>query len=182
MPDFVLANNGVWISPCFAEYRRYPGRGYHLGWKTKLNKMTKGNHLEDAYDTTLALMKAQEGSRSRLGMEALMWVSHSERLLHTSELCHALGVRIGSPDLSIESILIIRTLLACSWGLITVEATSSTVRLVHFELGSGFVKKPLASSAWCGLLASGFFITNFIIFIGSYQFACIEILVHIYRF
>ena len=36
------------------------------------------------------------------------------------------------------------------------------------ELGSSFVKKPLVSSAWCGLLASGFFITNFIIFIGLY--------------
>ena len=102
--------------------------------RQKLNEMTKGNHLEDAYATTLARMKAQKGSRSRLGMEALMWVSNSERPLHTSELCHALGVKIGSPDLSVESIPTIRTLLACSLGLITVEASSSTARLVHFSL------------------------------------------------
>ena len=102
--------------------------------RQKLNEMTKGNHLEDAYATTLARMKAQKGSRSRLGMEALMWVSNSERPLHTNELCHALGVKIGSPDLSVESIPTIRTLLACSLGLITVEASSSTVRLVHFSL------------------------------------------------
>ena len=95
MPDFVLVNNGGWISPCFVEYRRYPGRGCHLGSKPKLNKMTKGNHFEDAYDTTLA-DEGAGGSISRLGMEALMWVSHSERLLHTSELCHALRVKVGS--------------------------------------------------------------------------------------
>jgi len=102
--------------------------------RRKLNEITKGNHLEDAYATTLARMKAQKGGRSRLGMEALMWVSNSERPLHISELCHALGVKIGSQDLSVESIPTIRALLACSLGLITVEASSATVRLVHFSL------------------------------------------------
>ena len=79
-------------------------------------------------------MKAQKGSRPRLGMEALMWVSNSERPLHTTELCHALGVRIGSSDLDVENVPTIRTLLACSLGLLTIEASSSTVRLVHFSL------------------------------------------------
>ena len=67
-------------------------------------------------------------------MEALMRVSHSEQPLHTSELCHALAVKIGSPDLSVESIPTIRMLLACSLGLLMVETSSSTVRLVHFSL------------------------------------------------
>ena len=102
--------------------------------RQKLNEMAKGKHLEDVYATTLDRMKEQKGSRSRLGMEALMWVSNSERPLHTSELCHALGVKIGSPDLSAESIPTTRTLLACALGLIVVEASSSTVRLVHFSL------------------------------------------------
>ena len=96
--------------------------------------MAKGDHLEATYATTLARMKTQKGGRSRLGMEALMWVSNSERPLHTSELCHALGVKIGSPDLNVENIPSIKTLLASSLGLITVEASSSTARLVHFSL------------------------------------------------
>ena len=113
--------------------------------RQKLNEMTKGSHLGDAYATTIARMKAQKGSRSRLGMEALMWVSNSQRALQTTELCHALGVKVESPvldveniptiqplpDLDVENIPTIRTLLACSLGLITVEASSSTVRLVH---------------------------------------------------
>ena len=102
--------------------------------RQKLNEITRGNHLEDAYVTALARVKARKEGRSRLGMEALMQVSKSERPLHTSELCHAPGVRIGSPDLSVESIPTIRTLLACSLGLSIVEASSSTVRLLHFSL------------------------------------------------
>ena len=94
--------------------------------------MTKGNDLGDAYATTLARMMAQDDNRSRLGMEALMWVSNSERPLHTSELCHALGVKIGSTDPDFENIPGIRTILGCSLGLIT--ESSSTIRLVHFTL------------------------------------------------
>ena len=77
-----------------------------------MKEMTKGTHLGDAYTTTLDRMKAQKGSRSRLGMEALMWVSNSERPLKTSELCHALGVNIGSSDLDLENVPEIRTILA----------------------------------------------------------------------
>ena len=102
--------------------------------KRKLNEMTKGKHLGDAYAATLDRMKAQQGSRSRLGMEALIWVSNSERPLQTSELCHALGVKIGSIDLDLDNVPTIRTLLGCSLGLITVEASSNTVRLVHITL------------------------------------------------
>ena len=63
-----------------------------------------------------------------------MWVSNSVRPIHTSELCHALGVKIGSLDLNVESIPTIPTLLACSLAFITGETSSSTVRLVHFSL------------------------------------------------
>jgi len=102
--------------------------------KRKLDEMTKGNHLGDVYKTTLERIKAQKGGRSRLGISALMWISNSERPLRTSELCHALGVRIGSTDLDVEGVPTIRTLIGCSLGLITVEASSSVVRLVHFTL------------------------------------------------
>ena len=102
--------------------------------RQKLKEMTQGNHLGDAYATTLDRMKAQKDGRSSLGMGALMWVSNSERPLHTSELCHALGVKIGSTDLDHENVPEIQTILRCSLGFITVEASSSTVRLVHSTL------------------------------------------------
>ena len=63
-----------------------------------------------------------------------MWLSHSERPLYASELCHALGVEIGSTDQNPRNIPAIETLLGCSLGLVTVDGFSSMVRLVHYTL------------------------------------------------
>jgi len=48
--------------------------------RKKLDEMTKRKSLGDAYAATLSRMKAQPRSRSKLGMEVLLWVSHAERL------------------------------------------------------------------------------------------------------
>ena len=102
--------------------------------RKKLEEMEKGNGLSDAYTATLRRLKAQKGIKSRLGMKVLMWVLCSERPLRAEELCHALGVEMGSADLDPENVPALRTLLASCLGLVTVEASSSTVRLVHFTL------------------------------------------------
>ena len=102
--------------------------------KKKLDQMIQGRGLRDAYSASLARIKAQKGSKSRLGMEALMWLSHSERPLNANELCHALGVEIGSTNLDSQNIPAIETLLGCSLGLVTLEASSYTLRLVHYTL------------------------------------------------
>jgi len=99
----------------------------------KLDEMIQGNGLRDAYSVTLARIKAQKGSKSRVGMEVLM-LSHSERPLKVNELCHAMGVEIGSSDLNPRNIPAIETLLGCSLGLVTVEASSFTVPLIHYTL------------------------------------------------
>ena len=96
--------------------------------------MIQGNGLRDAYSATLARMKAQKGSKSKLGMEVLMWLSHSISPLYSHELCHAMGVEIGSTDLDSQNIPAIETLLGCCSGLVTFEALSHTVRLVHYTL------------------------------------------------
>ena len=101
--------------------------------RKKLEKMTKGDGLGDAYAATLSRIKALEGGGSKLGMEVLMWVSHAKRPLHVDELCHALGVE-ESEDLDPGNIPTIETLLEFTLGLITVEKSSSTVRLVHYTL------------------------------------------------
>jgi len=101
--------------------------------RRKLDEVTKGEGLGDAYTGTLSRIQAQPGSRSKLGMKVLMWVSHAERPLHIDELCHALGAE-GSTDLDIGNIPAIETLLASSLGLVVVEKSSSTVRLVHYTL------------------------------------------------
>jgi len=96
--------------------------------------MIDGLGLGDAYGATLDRIRGQGGEKSRLGMAALMWISHSERPLKANELCHALAVEIGSPYLNTDNVPSIGTLLACCQGLIAVDKEASMVRLIHFTL------------------------------------------------
>jgi len=102
--------------------------------RQKLSAMADGLGLGDAYAATLDRVKGQDGEKSKLGVTALMWISHAERPLKAGELCQALAVEIGSANFNIDNVPSIGTLLACCQGLVVVEKESSTVRLVHFTL------------------------------------------------
>ena len=102
--------------------------------RQKLSAMSNGLGLGDAYGTTLGRIRGQGGGKARLGMAALMWISHSERPLKADELRHALAVEIGSPNLNTDNIPPIGILLACCQGLLVIEKEASTVRLIHFTL------------------------------------------------
>jgi len=110
--------------------------------RKKLEEMTLGDGLNDAYTATLSRLKAQKGYKSVLGMKVLMWVLYSERPFRSQELCDALGVEIGSADPDPENVAALRTLLSSCLGLVTVEASSSTVRLVHFTLQEHLSRDP----------------------------------------
>ena len=110
--------------------------------RKKLEEMVRGNGLSDAYTTTLTRLKEQKGNKSVLGLKVLTWVLHSERPLLAEELCHALAVEMGSLDLDTRSVPVLRTLLSSCLGLVTVEGSSSTVRLVHFTLQEHLLSDP----------------------------------------
>jgi len=99
---------------------------------------TMGVNLDCVYAQTLQRIRDQMGSRSRLGMEVLMWVSHAERPLRIDELCHALAVEIGSTDLDTENIPPQDTVLGSCLGLAVVDKETSTVRLIHYTLQEYF--------------------------------------------
>jgi len=96
--------------------------------------MTNGLELGDVYGTTIKRIKAQDGDKSRLGMTALLWISHTERPLQEDELCYALAVQLGSTEFDVGNIPSMSTLVNCCQGLITVDKEASTVRLIHFTL------------------------------------------------
>ena len=102
--------------------------------RKKLDEMTDNWGLEGAYSATLSRIKGLGGEGSRLGIAALMWISHSGRPLKVDELCHALGVEIGSADLHADNVPSITTLLAFCKGLVAVDKEASAVRLIHFTL------------------------------------------------
>jgi len=110
------------------------GEATAYGRRQKLGAMTEGLDLNGVYGATLERVKRQGGEKTRLGMAALMWISHSERLLQLDELSHALAVEIGSKDLNRKRIPSVETLLSCCLGLIVIDREASTIRLIHFTL------------------------------------------------
>jgi len=60
--------------------------------------------LGDAYGVTIERIKAQGEGNRRLGLEALMWVSHAERPLMADELCHTLTVELGSTNFNSDNV------------------------------------------------------------------------------
>jgi len=57
-----------------------------------------------AHSVTLDRVKGQGGEEARVGIAALMWISHSECRLKVYELCHALAVEIRSPNLDANNV------------------------------------------------------------------------------
>lgn len=100
--------------------------------KEKLKDMTSGLGLEGAYADAMRRIQKQSENRSKLAMEALMWISRSKRPLRVDELCHALAVKIGSTHLTLDNVPSIHTILGCCLGLVSVDKEASTVRLIHF--------------------------------------------------
>jgi len=95
---------------------------------------TTGVDLDRVYGQTLQRIRDQKGSRSRLGMEVLMWVSHAKRPLRIDELCHALAVEIDSRDLDPENITPQDTVSGSCLGLAVVDSETLTVRPIHYTL------------------------------------------------
>ena len=110
--------------------------------RKKLEEMARGDGLPDAYAATLSRMKGQKGNKSVLGLKVLKWVLYSERPLQAEELCHALAVEMGSRDLDSKNVPALRTLLSSCLGFVTVEESSSIVRLVHFTLQEHLLSDP----------------------------------------
>ena len=110
--------------------------------RAKLKQMSSGQDVGEVYNATLERIKAQKKDRARLGMEAIMWIAYSLRPLSPDELCQALGVEIGSTDLDNDNSPSIRTILNCGLGLVTVDSSSSKVRLVHFTLQEHILANP----------------------------------------
>jgi len=100
--------------------------------RERLKAMTNGSM--GAYDGMLSRIRAQGEIKEGIGMGALMWLSHSERPLRVDELCHALGVEIGSAALDPDNVPSIETLSDCCQGLLAVDKEASTVRLIHSTL------------------------------------------------
>jgi len=102
--------------------------------RERLNGARYEAGLVDAYNATMEWIMAQGGEKSRLGVAALMWISHAEQPLRADELCHALAVELCSTDFNPGKVPSMSELVGYCQGLIAVDKEASTVRLIHFTL------------------------------------------------
>jgi len=110
--------------------------------RERLTRMPDGLGWGGAYGSTIERIRGLDGGKSRLGMEALMWISHAERPLRVDELCQALAVELGSKDFNAGNAPSLLTLMSCCQGLITVNKEKSTVRLIHPTLQDYLSARP----------------------------------------
>jgi len=96
--------------------------------------MRDGLELGDVSGAIIEWVITKDGDKSRLGMAALMWISHAKRPLQEDLLCHALVAQLGSTDFNVDNIPSMSTLVNCCQGLISMDMEASTVRLIHFTL------------------------------------------------
>ena len=95
-------------------------------------------NLHEAFRETLARIQRQPGGRKRLGMNALMWISHAKRPLTVDELSEALGIRSGQSALNPKNRPSQKMMVECCLGLVTLDEESGGIRLVHYAIQEYF--------------------------------------------
>ncbi|KAL9046990.1 MAG: hypothetical protein Q9214_000321 [Letrouitia sp. 1 TL-2023] len=99
--------------------------------------------LTATYHDIVERIKKQAEPDNILGLRILQWVSHSRRLLHVHELCHALAIdweddRPPTRQLDVDNILDAQSLIDVCAGLVIIEKESQVVRLVHLTAEAFF--------------------------------------------
>ena len=116
-----------------------------LGCQTSVRNLRRAleslpTNLDQTYDEAMARIQGQVQEHSELALSALSWISNTLRPLRLDELQHALAVRLGDHNLDKEALEDEVLIISISAGLITVDAESRTVRLVHFTVEEYFKK------------------------------------------
>lgn len=89
--------------------------------------------LNDAFADTISRIQRLPESRSRLGMDALKWLTHTTRVMTESELSDALAIHSKQNAVNAKYRPTTKTILECCQGLATVDAEGH-VRLAHYAI------------------------------------------------
>jgi ankyrin repeat protein len=94
--------------------------------------------LNDTYEDAMDRIQHQHEEHRQLALRVLSWITNAVRPLQVEELQHAVSVEIGDEEIDdgpLESAALIVSVCA---GLVTVDAESRSVRLVHFTVEEFF--------------------------------------------
>ena len=97
-----------------------------------LDEMPSG--LQEAFTDTIQRINQLPGGRKILGMNTLIWISHTTRPLSVLELSEALAIRPGKFELDPRYRPSQKLMIECCLGLVTVDEETSQIRLVHYSV------------------------------------------------
>lgn len=89
--------------------------------------------LNDAFADTISRIQRLPKSRSRVGMDALMWLCHTTRAMSEAELSDALAIRSAQTVVNVKYRPTTKTILECCQGLATVDG-EGRIRLSHYAI------------------------------------------------
>lgn len=89
--------------------------------------------LSDAFADTISRIQRLPKSRSRVGMDALMWLCHTTRAMTEAELSDALAIRNAQNVVNVKYRPTTKTILECCQGLATVDG-EGRIRLSHYAI------------------------------------------------
>ncbi|KAJ9217078.1 hypothetical protein DTO166G4_1133 [Paecilomyces variotii] len=103
--------------------------------RSLLEELTNGSKTYDsAYDNAMQRIEDQVTDQKEMAWEVLSWITCAKRPLTTTEIQNALAVELGESDLDEDNISDLDDIISACAGLVTVtvDASSSVIRLVHY--------------------------------------------------
>ena len=98
-----------------------------------LGKLASGSEAYDrAYSDAMERIEGQLSGEVELAKEALLWITCAKRPLTTTELQHALAIKVGQVEFDESNKSDVDDIVSVCAGLVTVDEESGIIRLVHY--------------------------------------------------
>jgi hypothetical protein len=118
--------------------------GLVLEEDTIASRKDRLNSLQPSLTQTFreTMDRIEDSTKTKINAtKILTWIHLAKRPLTVDELLHALAVKEEKEDLDRENLKDPGTFLNCCLGLVTIDAETSTVRLVHLLLHEYFTER-----------------------------------------
>ncbi|KAI9681865.1 MAG: hypothetical protein M1822_006942 [Bathelium mastoideum] len=97
--------------------------------------------LDQTYDSAMARIQGRDGEVAKLALQVLCWVSYTFRPLTLRELQHALAIEPGITKFNEDNVISDDDdIFSCCAGLVVIDGSNNTVRLVHYTAKDYFIK------------------------------------------
>ena len=105
--------------------------------------------LHGLYETTLERVEEQDHFSRDLALKALTWLAYAQRPMTALELQHALAGETDKGSLHVENLVDVKELMLVCGGLVTINAGSKIVTLIHTSAGEHLRDRLKARKATC---------------------------------